>query len=201
MHLIVGGHYREESQLPIGDLPENAVRFIEPETPEKLAVAAVKYMLLSLLIAGAAIGAAVLLHGGIRFSVNLFGFVLPLLLIVPHELLHAVCFPKDAEVELFWSIKSGMAFVVSTAPVSKTRFILLSLCPNLVLGWLPLLVWMRYPEVLGLSGMLLPTALIMIASGCGDYLNVYHAMTQMPKGSIQQLSGFHSYWYPSSKTK
>lgn len=34
-----------------------------------------------------------------------------------------------------------------------------------------------------------------IASGAGDYLNVFHAITQMPKHSRTYLNGFHSYWY------
>ena len=44
-------------------------------------------------------------------------------------------------------------------------------------------------EVLGMMG------LFSLSMGAGDYMNVYHAITQMPKGALTYLSGFHSFWY------
>ena len=31
--------------------------------------------------------------------------------------------------------------------------------------------------------------------GFGDYMNVFNALTQMPRGARTYLYGFHSYWY------
>lgn len=36
MKLIYRGEYRSEDQLPKGNLPQNAIRFDEPETAEAL---------------------------------------------------------------------------------------------------------------------------------------------------------------------
>ncbi|MBR0137982.1 MAG: DUF3267 domain-containing protein, partial [Erysipelotrichaceae bacterium] len=51
------------------------------------------------------------------------GFLCSILTLLPHELLHAICF--KGEVFLYW-MNSG-AFVTCTEPISKRRFIFMSL--------------------------------------------------------------------------
>lgn len=97
--------------------------------------------------------------------------------------------------EFYISFKNLMMFVVSTHPVSRTRFIVLSLLPTFVLGWLPLILWAVLPYQEAYSNLLFPSSILTILTGVGDYLNVYNAARQMPKGSMQQMSGFHSYWF------
>lgn len=196
MKLIIKGKYKGIEQLPKGNLPSNAVKFKEPETPAKLNAAAVLYTFLALGIALVLIAITVLLHDEIiALSPNLIGIILAFLCILPHEILHGICFPKDAEVYLFYSLKNLMAFVVCTEPVSKGRFIFLSLLPNLVFGWIPLIIWMVLPSIPTLSNILLSFSIVSISFGAGDYMNVFNALRQMPKGSMQQLSGFNSYWF------
>ena len=64
---------------------------------------------------------------------------------------------------------------------------------KIVFRWIPLLIWafMSYNAVV--SNILLPFSIICITFGVGDYLNVWNAMRQMPKNSMQVLSGFNSY--------
>lgn len=84
-----------------------------------------------------------------------------------------------------------MLFVVSPERMSKGRFIFMSLLPTLVLAVIPYVIFMIHPQfkVLGTLGA------AGLASGAGDYYNVYNALTQMPKGAWTYLHGFHSYWY------
>ncbi|MCL2003932.1 MAG: DUF3267 domain-containing protein, partial [Oscillospiraceae bacterium] len=93
---------------------------------------------------------------------------------------------------LFIAPKQLSLFVTSTQPITKARYIFMSLFPNLVFGWLPLAVWM---VVLPYNSDLLTFAVFSILFGIGDYMNVFNAVRQMPKGSMQQLSGFNSYWF------
>lgn len=58
------------------------------------------------------------------------GCILPMLTLFPHELLHAVCFKED--VYLYTNWKQGMLFVVGPESMSKSRFIFMSLLPNIV---------------------------------------------------------------------
>ena len=198
MKLIWKGKFESMDQLPIGELPENAVRFREPETPAKLSMVASLFLIPVLFLLIAAVVVKILLGftKGDYTLYNPWGWVLALAMILPHEVLHAVAFPKHAEVQVWYSLKNMMAFVVSTCPTSKARFIFLSLLPNLVFGFVPLLIWMFVPdEQRQLSGLLFSFAAFSLMMGVGDFLNIFNALTQMPKNSITQLSGFHSYWY------
>jgi len=200
MKLTYKGKYTHEDQLSKGILPPNAVKFREPETPFKLNLVALLFTLPALLLIRLFVLTSSLLHGSDLYrgsSHTLLGFALAYLTLLPHELLHAVCFGKSAEVEMYIIPRQFMMFVHCTQPISKARFIFLSLFPNLVFGWFPLTVWMLLPHVTIYSDILFGFSMMSIFFGVGDYLNVYNAFRQMPKGSMQQLSGFHSYWFMS----
>ena len=119
----------------------------------------------------------------------MLGGICACLAIFPHELLHAICFKKD--VYFYTNFSNGLAFVVGTEDMSKSRFIFMSLCPNIVLGLVPYVIFLLFPNIVfgGLFG------LICLGMGFGDYINVYNAATQMPRGAKTYLSGTHSYWY------
>ncbi len=106
-----------------------------------------------------------------------------------HELLHAICYKKD--VYFYNNLSQGLLFVVGTEDMSKVRFVLMCLCPNIVLGLLPYMIFLIHPKLVffGLFG------LVCLGMGFGDYINAYNAIKQMPKGARTYLNGMHSYWY------
>ncbi len=112
------------------------------------------------------------------------GLALPI-----HELLHAICFKKD--VYFYNNLSQGLVFVTGTEDMSKLRFVCMCLLPNIILGVIPYLTFLINNNFIfcGLFGLL------CIGTGFGDYLNVFHAITQMPKGAKTYLSGKQSYWY------
>ena len=75
--------------------------------------------------------------------------------------------------------------------MTKGRFVLMSLLPNIVLGLVPYILFFFFPQEI----LLAMFAAGNLAAGAGDYIHVYHALTQMPKGSLTYMSGIHSYWY------
>jgi hypothetical protein len=194
MKLSYKGVFKDVEQLDKGILPPNAVKFKEPENPAQLNIAASFYIIPVILLVAIFLIASYLIHGELVWGFNLLGMLLALLTLLPHEYLHAVCFGKSATVEMYVIPKQLMAFVYSTQPITKARFIFLSLLPNLVLGWIPLLIWTILPYF-EYSNLLLNFSIITVTLGVGDYLNITNAIRQMPKGSMQQLSGFNSYWY------
>ena len=125
-----------------------------------------------------------------------FGAVLAVAALLPHELLHALPFGRNATVELYAVPKYLTLFVTCTKPVTKSRFIFLTLLPALVLGWAPLLIWAFKPMY---NDTVFTFAVFNILCSCGDYMNAFNAARQMPKGSIQQISGLNSYWYMPSQ--
>ena len=111
-----------------------------------------------------------------------------MLSLFPHEFLHAICFKE--EVYLYTLLKKGILFVVGNEDMSKTRFIIMSLLPNVVFG--------IGPYIIGLiikNNVLTTLGIFATSMGCGDFINVYNAITQMPKGTRTYLHKFNSYWY------
>ena len=119
----------------------------------------------------------------------MFGAIASMLILFPHEILHALCFKED--VYLYTNWKQGLLFVVGPETMSKGRFIFMSLFPNLVFGFIPYLLGMLLP------GLVFAVVLGILATGmgAGDYYNVFNAATQMPRGSRTYLYQFSSYWY------
>ena len=133
----------------------------------------------------------------IRAGDVFFGYgiiLLYLLTIIPHELLHAMCFQGD--VYLYHDLRHGMVFIVGPERMSKCRFIIKSLLPGFVLGVIHYISFLINPElrILGLLGAL------GIATSAGDYYNVYNALRQMPKGARAYMHKYNTFWYiPDSK--
>lgn len=117
------------------------------------------------------------------------GFILSIVTLLPHEFLHAVCYQED--VYLYTYLSKGMMFVVGQEDMSKARFVFMSMLPNLIFGFIPFFLFLINPAwvVLGTMGA------FAISFGTGDYLNVFNAITQMPKGAVTYLHRQHSYWY------
>lgn len=125
----------------------------------------------------------------------LIGCILSLICLLPHELLHAVCFKEESQI--YTNLKNGMLFVVGTEDMSKSRFIFMSMLPNIVFGFVPFLLYLLFPSLTVLGAM----GALSIPMGIGDYYNVYHALTQMPKGARTYLYGFNSWWYLPESTE
>jgi len=182
-------HYKAKfdgnvDSIPHGEHKEGAVKFKEPEDPKKL----------GLIANGIAIGLyfvtvpILFLRGGAD-AFNFWGYVIALLMAFPHEILHGICFKGD--VYLYTNYKNGMLFVTGPEDMSKGRFIFMSMLPNLAFGFIPLLIFCINSE----WGLLGSIGAFSVPMGAGDYLNVFNAITQMPKGSRTYLYGFNSYWY------
>lgn len=182
------------SKLPTRTV-EGAVAFKEPETIEKLSLVSNS---IALVLAVALLALVVVISGGLgKLFENEFALLFNMLIVIvlsiailpAHEFLHAICFKE--EVEFYTYLRKGLLFVVGTESMTKARFVFMSMLPNLVFGFLPFVLFLIFPSQLwlGLCGAM------NIGSGAGDYLNVFNALTQMPKGSLCFMSGNRSYWY------
>ncbi|MBQ7990366.1 MAG: DUF3267 domain-containing protein [Oscillospiraceae bacterium] len=178
------GRFKDESQLDTREHPEGAVAFREPKSAKALSLIG---SLISVLLIFAVWLLITAVHSDFKFSIA--GFLLAYALMVPHEFLHALCFQGD--VKMYHALTKGMLFVHGTEDMTKLRFVMMSLCPNIAFGFVPLILYFIFPQlhILGTLG------LMSVAFGAGDYINIFNALTQMPKGALTYLSGFHSYWY------
>lgn len=192
MRIIWKGKFDgNEESLPHGEHKPNAVKFQEIDDIKKLGLV-LNLLSVPLMIVTYAI---VLLRGGFdvileHFWIYWAGILAAIACLIPHEFIHAMCFRKEAYI--YTNLKNGMLFVVATEDMSKSHFIVMSLMPNLIFGFVPFLLYLIFPQDLGFLGILGATSIPM---GIGDYYNIINALTQMPKGARTYLHGFHSYWY------
>lgn len=126
-------------------------------------------------------------------NINLFVVCIwSFFIVIPHELLHAVCYTG----EVYMYRASAGAFVACSEPLSKVRYIFMCMLPNIILGFIPYIIFLLYPSstILGNLGA------IGIAIGVGDYYNVFNTLTQVPRGGMCFMHKQCTYWYmPEAK--
>ena len=124
-----------------------------------------------------------------RKNLDFVGIILAIIAAIPHEFLHALCFKGD--VYMYEALSRGMLFVSGPGTFSKAEFVFMCLLPNIVFGFIPFIIFLFNP-----SNTLLGTfGLVSIASGAGDYYNVFNALTQVPNGARIYNNGMSTYWY------
>ena len=186
MKIKYGGKFNgDETTLPHREHQPNAVQFKEAEDIQKFGI--IMNIVSFFVIVPLMIYVGLNSHGDI-FQISI-GAILSMLVLFPHEFLHAICFKETVYVYTYMS--KGLLFVVGDEIMTRKRFIFMSLLPNMVFGFIPFILFCFYPNwvVLGTFGA------INIGSGVGDYYNVYNALIQMPKGALTYLYQFHSYWF------
>ena len=190
-----GKYDMNPDSLPHDEHEPSAVRFKEPDSMKKLTI--VLNALSVIILALFAVLLFVRCGSELLFKFMgmgmLIGALLSIVCFVPHEFLHAICFKDD--VYMYTNLKQIMLFVSGTERMSKSRFIFMSLLPNIVFGFIPFIIAMIFPSltILGTFGV------FSIASGVGDYCNVFNALTQVPNGAKIYMHKLNSYWFMPEK--
>ena len=179
-----------KNELPIrNDFQNNCVyREIKNVVNPSVKINIVSFMLcvLFLFIVFLRVGLNELLDNYKLLCLGCFAVFLSL---IPHELLHAVFF-KD-KVYLFHNLKKFKMFVIGTEDMSKAKYITMCLCPNIILGFIPFIIFLIEPSLIFLGSF----GALAISVGTADYINVVKTLRQVDNGATIYLSGSHSYWY------
>ena len=122
------------------------------------------------------------------------GILIGLLLMPVHELLHAVCYCEDQTVYIGLSLEKFAAFAVCHEKISRRRFIVMSLMPML-LGIIPLAVFLIAPSSPILTAICIPTGVIGMLGPMPDYMDVHMVLKQVPKGASVQSQNDGFYWF------
>lgn len=190
MKLHYQGKYNfKPESLPHGDHMPGAVKFKEAENFKKFTVitSVISVVVAIAMIIPAFIRCKEYIDSNIWQL--LLGILFSVLAIVPRSLLQIIFFRED--VYLYINLPQLMILLVAPETMSKKRFILISLFPNIVLGIIPYVVGMIFPNLL----ILVVIGIIFSVMGTGDYYNVFNAITQMPNGARTYLYQLNSYWY------
>lgn len=187
------GILKDVSSIPENDLPSDAVKFKEPKNIGVLYLFSlgITFLLLFLVYL---FSTHILCRENVKYF-DIGGLLLFVLSIIPHELLHAMCYPKNSVVYMYCMPSKMCFFVYSKSSLSKNRFIFMSILPSLVFTFITFIVWCVYPISNSVSDSLIGLVSYSIIGSSGDVLNIINALLQMPANSYTKLSGFSSYWF------
>ena len=118
-----------------------------------------------------------------------------------HELIHASFYPREAEVGIWKLDRSGRRFVYCETPISRTRFLLMSVTPMILLGILPYILWyIAAPHILPEASMMAAAVFIYMTAGCsGDLCNIFLTLQQVPRGAKMFTWGLMTYWFEDKR--
>lgn len=133
--IIWCGNKSWDTDFPENTLPNNAKRI---ERPDNIFKSSLLYGILPLIFSYAIICIKWFMIGEKAMNPIYvpFGIILGLLLLPVHEVLHGVCYKKGQKVYIGICLKKFAAFAVCHEPISKRRFVIMSLMPML-LGIIP----------------------------------------------------------------
>ncbi len=190
MKLHYQGKYNlKPESLPHGEHMPGAVKFKEAEDLKKFTIITnvIGIVIALVMIVPAFIRCKEYIDSNIWQL--LLGLLFSVLAIVPRSLLQIIFFRED--VYLYINLPQLMVLLVGPETMSKKRFILMTLFPNIVLGIIPYVVGIIFPNLL----ILVVIGVLFTVIGAGDYYNAFNAMTQMPNGARTYLYQCNSYWY------
>lgn len=188
------GLQKWSKEYPDEPLPNEAVVISYPENNIR---SSLKYGILPMLLCFLALYVKQKIYHEfpLNRSLAIAGILLGLILIPVHEYLHAVSFPKNSIVYLGLSPKRLAAFTVCHYPLSKKRFIMMSLLPVL-LGIIPLLLFLLFPISWKIpSAICWPAAMIGFLSPMPDYMEVHLFGKQVPSNAYIQATNNGWYWF------
>lgn len=122
----------------------------------------------------------------------LIGFIIALPL---HELVHAVCYPKEATVWVGLCLRKIAAYAISYYPLTKRRFIIMSLAPA-VLGIVPLIGFICIPITMKpLLTICMVSAIFGLFSPAPDYMDIINVLRKAPKNALicDSQDGLYAY--------
>lgn len=195
-HIIWCGNKKWDSAFPEKPLPENAVRI---ERKADLFTGSLPYGIVPFLFC------LIIIYIkwqwlGTKTVYPVFvpiGILIGLLLMPVHELLHAVCYCEGQTVYTGISLEKIAAFAVCHEKISRRRFVVMSLMPML-LGIIPLTVFLIAPSSPILTAILIPAGIIGMLSPMPDYMDVHMVHKQVPKGAYIQSQNDGLYWFIKS---
>lgn len=191
--IIWCGNKSWDTDFPESELPNNAKSI---KRPDNIFKSSIPYGILPLIFSYMIIGIKWFVMGERAMNPIYvpLGILFGLLLLLIHEILHAVCYEKDQRVYIGVCLNKFAAFAVCHEPISKRRFVVMSLMPML-LGIMPLIIFLVSPPNAFLSGICIPMGIIGMLSPMPDYMDVNIICKQVPKNAKVHTQNDGFYWY------
>ena len=133
---------------------------------------------------------------GIAFNKIAFfiGVGMSIVFLVVHELIHALCCPRDTTVFVYLT-SSGIGCVPACG-LKKKRYLLVALMPTIVLGVIPFIIWICFPGMnVIISSILFAFSIGSLSMCVGDIYNAFLAAFKMNRRSVLVTSKTDIYYY------
>lgn len=195
--IIWKGIIKSEDEFPTSSIPKKAKRIDNQEDIKKFQIKALPFMIPSIILCfiGMFVKTIIANEKVINIVFLGVGVIIGFFLIIVHELLHAIAFPKNATVYIGIMPKSLAAVALSSSPVKRSRFIFLSILP-IILGIVPLVIFCFSSNSLKeLNGMLFGMAIMGMISVYPDIYNIYNVLKKVPKNATIQNNKNETYYY------
>ncbi len=195
--IIWKGIIKSEDDFPTSTIPNNAKKLNVEENMKKMQLKALPFLMPSFLIL--LISMFLKTYFAKENVINvwflLIGFIVGVLLLIIHELLHAIAFPKNAVVYIGIMPKSLACVAVSSSPVKRNRFIFLSILP-IILGIIPLIIfWFSSKNLKELNGLMFGMAIMGMVSVYPDLYNIFNILRFVPKNATIQNDKNTTYYF------
>ncbi|MBE6748696.1 MAG: hypothetical protein E7557_05635 [Ruminococcaceae bacterium] len=118
-----------------------------------------------------------------------FFCLLSIILLPVHEILHTIFNKQDSFFYLY--PKHFCAFVMNIEEKTKFKKILGFLLPSVILGIIPFIIAIIFPQLKFLGFFAIPN----IAWGSGDYMDTFHFLRYVPNGARIYSHKDGIYWY------
>ena len=195
--IIWKGIIKSEKDFPTADIPENAKKLNSEEDLKKMQIKALPFMIPSVLICFICIFTKTFIANEKVINVGFLfiGVIIGFFLIIVHELLHAIAFPKNATVYIGVIPKSFTAVALSSSPVNRNRFIFLSILP-IILGLIPLVLFcFSRNDLRELNGILFGISIMGMISVYPDIYNIFNILKVVPKNATIQNNKNETYYF------
>ena len=188
------GLIKEEKmkEYQVGELSKNAKKMNMPTTSKEMMIKALPFIIPAFVI----LFLSVYFKSGEFFLLRLYiiiGVLLGFLALIIHELLHAIVYPKNANVYI--GIAKPITFVaLASYPLKKEKFILMCLLPY-ILGIIPLILfWIMPITDMKIHSILFGLSAMGLGSPYPDLFNVYQVLKQTPKNCKIQFYKDDTYY-------
>ena len=157
-----------------GNLPDNAIKIETPESIDEMMKKSAPIAVILCMLLFATMLCKTILSGTVVISplFILVGFIIGFVLLLGHEWLHGIVYPKEADVTI-GRIKGKVTFVaLASFPLRRFRFIVMCLLP-FILGLVPLIFFIFCPaEYKIFNGIMFGMACMGMVSPFPDVYNV-----------------------------
>lgn len=193
--IVWEGNQKWDKEFRDEPLPREAK---EIHRPDDIIKSSWPYMILPCVVCTASVFFKTRARGGFLFDPWFIplSFLLGFLAAMPlHEYLHALCYPREATVYVGVCLGRLRAYAVSFFPITRMRFLVMSLAPAIPGVLALLLFWAAPMEAKILHTLCIVPAYMSLISPAPDYQDVLQVFRQVPWGGMVQASNEGLFWF------